>query len=239
LTAGAIVLAVIAPAVEPVEHPAEAGSPAQPVPPAVAQASSFAFDAVFMERPPAGQRSSRSAPRRLAALRPASPLRQAVVRRATKRPAERSAERSGERELGQAFTVRRTHVRRSVAHRRAVSRHLRTVGVSGGMAAVIAFARAQVGKSYVSGGEGPNGFDCSGFTQRAYARVGLRLPHSSGAQAARARAISRSRARPGDLVVGPGHVGVYMGGGMMIDAGNHRVGVVYRHLYGGLHIERF
>ena len=107
------------------------------------------------------------------------------------------------------------------------------------MAAVIAFARAQVGKNYVSGGEGPNGFDCSGFTRRAYARAGLRLPHSSGAQAARARAISRSRARPGDLVVGPGHVGVYMGGGMMIDAGNHRVGVVYRHLYGGLHIERF
>jgi hypothetical protein len=30
-----------------------------------------------------------------------------------------------------------------------------------------------------------------------------------------------------------------MGGGMMIDAGNHRVGVVYRHLYAGLHIERF
>jgi cell wall-associated NlpC family hydrolase len=235
LTAGALVLAVIAPTAEPVEHAAEAGSPAQPVPPAVAQASGFAFDAVFMERPPAGLRSSRSAPRRAAGLRPASPLSKAIIRRA----ARRSADRSVERELDKAFTVRRTHLSRSIAHRRSVSRNLRAVDVSGGMAAVLAFAQAQIGKNYVTGGDGPNGFDCSGFTQRAYAHAGLRLPHSSGAQAARARTISRSRARPGDLVVGPGHVGVYMGGGMMIDAGNHRVGVVYRHLYAGLHIERF
>jgi peptidoglycan DL-endopeptidase CwlO len=108
-----------------------------------------------------------------------------------------------------------------------------------GMAAVLAYARAQVGKRYASGGDGPNSFDCSGFTKSAYARAGLRLPHSSGAQAARARSIPRSAARPGDLVVGPGHVGVYMGGGMMIDAGNRRTGVVYRRLYAGLRIARF
>jgi peptidoglycan DL-endopeptidase CwlO len=107
------------------------------------------------------------------------------------------------------------------------------------MSAVLAYARSQVGKSYSSGGEGPNSFDCSGFTKRAYAQAGMRLPHSSGAQAARARTISRSSARAGDLVVGPGHVGIYMGGGMMIDAGNPRTGVVYRRLYAGLHIERF
>jgi len=107
------------------------------------------------------------------------------------------------------------------------------------MAAVIAFARSQVGKNYVSGGNGPNGFDCSGFTKQAYARAGLRLPHSADAQASRARSVSRSAAHAGDLVVGAGHVGIYMGGGMMIDAGNRRVGVVYRRLYSGLHIERF
>ncbi len=49
-----------------------------------------------------------------------------------------------------------------------------------GMSMVVAYARAQVGKRYVRGGEGPNSFDCSGFTKRAYARAGLRLPHSSG-----------------------------------------------------------
>ncbi|MEV6303865.1 C40 family peptidase [Actinoplanes sp. NPDC051861] len=106
------------------------------------------------------------------------------------------------------------------------------------MDAVIAFARSQVGKRYVRGGEGAGGFDCSGFTKRAYARAGLRLPHSSGAQARRARAISRSQARPGDLVVGRGHVGIYMGNDMMIDAGNQRTGVVYRKLYRGLKVAR-
>ncbi|AGL21587.1 NlpC/P60 family protein [Actinoplanes sp. N902-109] len=104
---------------------------------------------------------------------------------------------------------------------------------------MIAYARAQVGKRYTSGGEGPASFDCSGLTKRAYAQAGIALPHSSGAQAARARTVSRSSARAGDLVVGPGHVGVYMGGGMMIDAGNPGTGVVYRRLYRGLHIERF
>lgn len=107
------------------------------------------------------------------------------------------------------------------------------------MSAVLAFARAQVGKSYARGGEGPDSFDCSGFTMRAYQRAGLDLPHSSDGQAAMARSVSRAEARPGDLVVGPGHVGVYVGDGMMIDAGNPRVGVVHRALYDGLHIERF
>ena len=106
------------------------------------------------------------------------------------------------------------------------------------MSAVIAYARSQVGKRYRSGGEGPTYFDCSGFTKRAYSHAGISLPHSSGAQAARAHRISRAEARAGDLVVGPGHVGIYMGGGMMIDAGNSRTGVVFRELYDGLRIER-
>ncbi|WP_433372217.1 C40 family peptidase [Actinoplanes sp. CA-142083] len=132
--------------------------------------------------------------------------------------------------------IKRARVARIVT-RRATPRVQRVMRL-GNMTAVIAYARSQVGKSYVSGGEGPGGFDCSGFTKSAYARIGIRLPHSSSAQAARARRISRSAARPGDLVVGPGHVGIYMGRGMMIDAGNHRTGVVYRKLYSGLQVER-
>ena len=132
--------------------------------------------------------------------------------------------------------TKRVPTRRSI--RRTVVRRPAVVLPGRGMNAVVAFARSQVGKRYVSGGEGPNGFDCSGFTKRAYARAGYRLPHSSGAQAARARVISRSEARPGDLVIGPGHVGIYMGGGMMIDAGNQRTGVIYRKLYRGLRVAR-
>ncbi|MDP9816167.1 C40 family peptidase [Spirilliplanes yamanashiensis] len=106
------------------------------------------------------------------------------------------------------------------------------------MRRVVAFARSQVGKPYRSGGIGMRAFDCSGFTMRAYSLVGVRLPHSSGRQAARARTIPWSHALPGDLVVGPGHVGIYMGRGRMIDAGTSRTGVVYRKVYRGLRTAR-
>jgi cell wall-associated NlpC family hydrolase len=231
LTASALVLAVIAPAVDTVEHPADAGSPPPSVTP-VAQRPGFVSIVPFQARPSAGQRVSRALERRSV---------KANVRPARVRAAAAHATQSRIRKIVRSETTR---VRRTVEHRvhRAQRRLVparRARAASLGMAAVLAFARTQIGKVYTTGGEGPGGYDCSGFTKRAYARAGLRLPHSSGAQAARARTISRSRARPGDLVVGPGHVGVYMGRGMMIDAGNHRTGVVYRHLYGGLHIERF
>jgi cell wall-associated NlpC family hydrolase len=135
--------------------------------------------------------------------------------------------------------VTQRHLRSvTTRHAPAKQRGQRVMRLGSGMTAVIAFARSQVGKRYVSGGLGPNGFDCSGFTKRAYALAGIRLPHSSGAQAARSRSVSRAQARAGDLVVGPGHVGIYMGRGMMIDAGNHRTGVVYRKVYAGLRVAR-
>ncbi|GIF43209.1 C40 family peptidase [Actinoplanes xinjiangensis] len=198
------------------------------------------------------------------AVRPLEARRAAVrsveARRAATRPvgARQAAERPVTREI-RAVRTTRARVERPAGRRVAVQqrrvtisdrgtvrrssrtttvRSLRSSGGSRDMRAVIAFAKSQVGKRYVRGGEGPGGFDCSGFTKRAYARAGLSLPHSSGAQARRARSVSRSQARPGDLVVGRGHVGIYMGRGMMIDAGNSRTGVVYRKVYRGLSVSR-
>jgi cell wall-associated NlpC family hydrolase len=257
LTAGAIVLAVIAPIVDTAEHPAAAGPVAPSSTSPAARTPGFDPVTVLSQRSSRASRSaarSHSAARRAArrvaahraAVRPASAVvrraaRQAVVREATRIAVVRREARSRRLERARRAEVvvaRRAAVKRSAVRPRR-ARHARSAGAASGMAAVIAYARAQIGKRYASGGDGPNSFDCSGFTKSAYARIGLRLPHSSGAQAARAHRIPRSAGRPGDLVVGPGHVGIYMGAGMMIDAGNSRTGVVYRRLYSGLSIARF
>jgi cell wall-associated NlpC family hydrolase len=107
---------------------------------------------------------------------------------------------------------------------------------------VVSFARSKVGARY---GTSRGRYDCSKLVQSAYGSAGVRLPRQSGAIARRTRAISWASARPGDVIVGRGHVGIYMGKRkgrhMMIDAGNRRVGVSYRPVYfnyQGLHPER-
>jgi cell wall-associated NlpC family hydrolase len=93
----------------------------------------------------------------------------------------------------------------------------------------IAYARAQLGKPYIFGGEGPGGYDCSGLTMKAYAYAGVYIgSHSVNDQwytaARRGQIVSASQRQPGDLIFwgsGPGafyHVGIYIGGGMMIAA---------------------
>jgi cell wall-associated NlpC family hydrolase len=180
----------------------------------------------------------RAVVRRAAAARQAAAERLAAAQRATGQRVTGNIARAGETRQIRRVRPVTTHRRTVVTKHATTKRSQRVMRLGRGMTAVIAFARSQVGKSYVSGGMGPHGFDCSGFTKRAYALAGIRLPHSSGAQAARARTISRALARPGDLVVGPGHVGIYMGRGMMIDAGNSRTGVVYRKVYSGLRVAR-
>ncbi|MFG1606041.1 C40 family peptidase [Actinoplanes sp. NPDC049265] len=238
MTAGAIVLAVIAPVVESADRPADAGANPPSVAPSNTETSGFDPVATLSRR---AERLGKRPVRVSRATRPLnrrSPVRVAAVRvkvqekEQVKRHLRPRARTESVRHEARAV-VRKIRPRRAKVHRIVTRSSIRP-----GMGAVIAFARAQIGKGYASGAEGPSLFDCSGFTKSAYARAGISLPHSSGAQAARARSIPRSAARPGDLVVGPGHVGIYMGGGMMIDAGNRRTGVVYRRLYAGLHVER-
>ncbi len=91
----------------------------------------------------------------------------------------------------------------------------------GGVAAVIRYAQAQVGKPYVWGADGPGSFDCSGLTMKAWAQAGLSLPHSAAAQSTIGRRVSRSELQPGDLIFrySPiSHVALYIGNGMQIAA---------------------
>ncbi|MFG1675261.1 C40 family peptidase [Micromonospora sp. NPDC049282] len=93
--------------------------------------------------------------------------------------------------------------------------------VSSAARTAIKTACAQVGDPYVWGATGPNSFDCSGLTQYAYKAAGISLTHFTGAQWNEGRKVSRSEARPGDLVFFGSdlhHVGLYLGNGVMVHA---------------------
>jgi peptidoglycan DL-endopeptidase CwlO len=96
------------------------------------------------------------------------------------------------------------------------------VAPSGIAGRAMAVALAQRGKSYVYGGAGPDTFDCSGLVLYAYAQVGMPgIPHSAAAQQGMGVAVSQANLQPGDLVFfgnPAGHVGIYVGNGMMVDA---------------------
>ncbi|WP_271006310.1 NlpC/P60 family protein [Listeria seeligeri] len=105
-----------------------------------------------------------------------------------------------------------------------------------GYSAMISAAQAQLGKPYSLGASGPSAFDCSGFTSYAFRAAGISLPRTSGGQYAAASKVSASQAKPGDLVFfnyggGIAHVGIYVGGGQMINAQNN--GVQYDNITSG------
>jgi peptidoglycan DL-endopeptidase CwlO len=95
------------------------------------------------------------------------------------------------------------------------------------VAAAIGYAEQQLGKPYLFGGTGPDAFDCSGLVMMAYRSAGVNLERTSEQQWATEVRIPASRAQPGDLVffagadgtpTSPGHVGLVIGGGKMIEA---------------------
>ncbi|GAC1355401.1 MAG: hypothetical protein NVSMB31_15840 [Vulcanimicrobiaceae bacterium] len=85
-----------------------------------------------------------------------------------------------------------------------------------------------IGTPYVFGGTQPGGFDCSGYTQHVFARMGLHIPRTADAQYYAGSKI-RGGMKPGDLVFfqtyepGPSHVGIYLGNGQFAHASSHGV----------------
>jgi cell wall-associated NlpC family hydrolase len=91
----------------------------------------------------------------------------------------------------------------------------------------IGYARRQFGKPYLWGGTGPGAFDCSGLAMMAYRSAGVSIARTSQDQWATERHVPASQVEPGDLVffagsdgtmTDPGHVGIVIGGGKMIQA---------------------
>ena len=85
----------------------------------------------------------------------------------------------------------------------------------------VSVAMAQLGKLYVWGGSGPDSYDCSGLTAFAWRAAGVELPHNAAAQATLMAPVDVSSLQPGDLIFYDtpiDHVGLYVGGGQMIEA---------------------
>jgi cell wall-associated NlpC family hydrolase len=103
-----------------------------------------------------------------------------------------------------------------------------------GAQSAIGWAKAELGKPYVYGGGGPDTFDCSGLTAWAWGHAGHGLPHSSEAQYAGTTHVPVDQLQPGDLVFygsPPHHVGIYVGGGQMINALHSGTNVEYDSIY--------
>ena len=94
---------------------------------------------------------------------------------------------------------------------------------------VVSWAEEQLGKPYQWGAAGPGSFDCSGLTMAALAQAGITVTHNANAQwqQTKAHPVAENQLAPGDLVfyagsdgslTAPGHVGIYVGNGEIIDA---------------------
>ncbi|MDA2814156.1 NlpC/P60 family protein [Nocardiopsis sp. RSe5-2] len=91
---------------------------------------------------------------------------------------------------------------------------------SGNARAALDFALSQVGKPYIYGAAGPDGYDCSGLVMRSWENAGVSLPRTTYGQAEAGTQVSRDQLQPGDILFfsGLGHDGLYLGNGQMVHA---------------------
>jgi peptidoglycan DL-endopeptidase CwlO len=91
-------------------------------------------------------------------------------------------------------------------------------------------ARSWLGTPYLFGGCSRRGIDCSCFVQTALAAIGIQVPRTTVTQKAFDRPVPRDQIAPGDTLffdntctncgANPTHEGMYLGGGLMIEAGD-------------------
>jgi cell wall-associated NlpC family hydrolase len=155
--------------------------------------------------------------------------KEAAIIKAAKAAKERAQRLAAERA---AAALRRQQAAAAAAARAVRSQPVsppapRPVAGSGGAATAVAWAYKEIGKPYVWGAAGPNSFDCSGLAMYVWAKAGVYLEHFTGDQWHEGTHVSQSQLEPGDLVFfayntsDPAtihHVGIYIGGGEMIDA---------------------
>ena len=160
----------------------------------------------------------------IAALEKAEAIRQAKLATAAKAAAIKAAAEAKTKALAAAKS-HQTHQSSGSAGSGSV-----TVSVPGSASSseVVSVAMNYLGCTYVWAGSSPSGFDCSGFVMYVYNKVGVSLPHSSRMQYGCGQAVSNGDLKAGDLVFFGNpihHVGIYIGGGKMINAAGVGKGV--------------
>lgn len=120
-----------------------------------------------------------------------------------------------------------------------------TASVSNKGQDIVNYAKTLLGKSYVYGADGPNSFDCSGFTKYVYQKFGINLSHSATAQSNVGRIISKEELQLGDMIFfaqsgNPiGHVGIFVGNNSFIHAANPKKGVVITSLSDSYYLKNY
>jgi cell wall-associated NlpC family hydrolase len=122
--------------------------------------------------------------------------------------------------------LKKLYAMRTAAYGSATEKGSRYTGsipsIPGSAGKAVAYAYNAIGVMYSYGADGPNGYDCSGLTSAAWRSAGKSLPHNAAQQINATARIGRGDLKPGDLVFyrNGGHVGLYVGGGQIIDASN-------------------
>lgn len=136
------------------------------------------------------------------------------------RKAQEQAEAEAQAQAAQAQTQTEAQTASRSSERADIS-SVPTAPASATGQALADYALQFQGYPYVSGGNTPSGWDCSGFVQWVFAQFGVSLPHYSGAQMSVGTAVgSIAEAAPGDIIVNTQHAAIYIGNGMVINALN-------------------